>query len=70
MLYASSRQSVLNVAQSIGLTVDKKLEATDTDDVTEKAIEDEFGVQQANESPAGALGTGRGFAKPKRPGRK
>ncbi|KAL5117608.1 Twinfilin-1 [Pleosporales sp. CAS-2024a] len=63
MLYAASRGNVVNLAQAEGgLKVAKKLEATNPDEVTEKVILEEFKVEDVEEK--------KGFAKPKRPGRR
>jgi twinfilin-like protein len=63
MLYAASRGNVVSLAQNDGgLRVVKKLEATNPDEVTEQVILDEFKVEKKEES--------KGFAKPKRPGRR
>jgi twinfilin len=65
MLYASSRQSVLNIASSAGLEVTKKIEATDPSDISSDAVEDEFKEQPVAEQASSRSA----FAKPKRPGR-
>lgn len=63
MLYAASRGNVVSLAQNDGgLKVAKKLEATNPDEVTEQVIKDEFKEEEKVES--------KGFAKPKRPGRR
>ncbi|KAF1935685.1 twinfilin-1 [Clathrospora elynae] len=63
MLYAASRGNVVSLAQNEGgLKVAKKLEATNPDEVTEQLILEEFKVDAPPES--------KGFAKPKRPGRR
>ncbi|KAE8828406.1 hypothetical protein PTNB85_07594 [Pyrenophora teres f. teres] len=63
MIYAASRGNVVSLAQNeAGLKVVKKLEATNPDEVTEQIILDEFKVEKKEES--------KGFAKPKRPGRR
>ncbi|KAI4629598.1 uncharacterized protein J4E87_002784 [Alternaria ethzedia] len=63
MLYAASRGNVVSLAQNDGgLKVEKKIEATDPDEITEQVILDEFKVEKKEES--------KGFAKPKRPGRR
>ncbi|KAF1833495.1 actin depolymerizing protein [Decorospora gaudefroyi] len=66
MLYAASRGNVLGLAQTEGgLKVVKKLEATNPDEVTEQLVLDEFRVVE-EEKKEGS----KGFAKPKRPGRR
>lgn len=63
MLYAASRGNVVSLAQGDGgLKVAKKLEATNPDEVTEQVLLEEFKVEKKEES--------KGFAKPKRPGRR
>jgi twinfilin-like protein len=63
MLYAASRGNVVGLAQNeAGLKVAKKLEATNPEEVTASVIEDEFKVEAPTET--------KGFAKPKRPGRR
>ncbi|KAK3213959.1 hypothetical protein GRF29_28g1629760 [Pseudopithomyces chartarum] len=63
MLYAASRSNVISLAQNEGgLKVAKRLEATNPDEITRQVIEDEFKVEEKEEK--------KGFAKPKRPGRR
>lgn len=63
MLYAASRGNVISLAQKDGgLKVAKRLEATNPDEVTAQLVEDEFKVEEKEEK--------KGFAKPKRPGRR
>jgi twinfilin-like protein len=63
MIYAASRGNVVSLAQDeAGLKVAKKLEATNPDEVTEQVILEEFKEEAKEEK--------KGFAKPKRPGRK
>lgn len=63
MLYAASRGNVVSLAQTDGgLTVAKKLEATNADEVTEQLVLDEFRVEREEVKA--------GFSKPKRPGRR
>ncbi|OCK81072.1 actin monomer binding protein-like protein [Lepidopterella palustris CBS 459.81] len=65
MLYAASRNSVIQIAQTqAGLAIAKKIEASNPDEVTEQVVEDEFRVPEA-EVPAKT-----GFARPKRPGKR
>ncbi|KIW02113.1 uncharacterized protein PV09_06604 [Verruconis gallopava] len=62
MLYASSRRSAEVLAeQEAGLKLDKKIEASDPNDITAQSIDDEFVVKQEQKTQ---------FAKPKRPGRR
>jgi twinfilin-like protein len=63
MLYAASRANVISLAQSEGgLKVSKRIEATNPEEVTEQVIAEEFKAQAVEEK--------KGFAKPKRPGRR
>jgi twinfilin-like protein len=63
MLYAASRGNVVSLAQGDGgLKVVKKLEATNPEEVTESVILEEFREEAKEEK--------KGFAKPKRPGRR
>ncbi|OCL05850.1 actin depolymerizing protein [Glonium stellatum] len=62
MLYAASRGIVIQIAQNeAGITIAKRIEATNPDEVTAQTIEDEF-KQQAETKTA--------FARPKRPGKR
>ncbi|KAI9737158.1 MAG: Twinfilin-1 [Cirrosporium novae-zelandiae] len=62
MVYASSRAWVAKYAEDeIGAAVEKKLEATNPDEITEKTLEEEFHPPQEAK---------QAFARPKRPGRK
>lgn len=63
MLYAASRGNVISLAQKEGgLKVAKRIEATNPDEVTEQVVRDEFKTEEVEEK--------KGFAKPKRPGRR
>lgn len=63
MLYAASRTNVVSLAQNEGgLKVAKRIEATNPDEVTGQVILDEFRTEEKEEK--------KGFAKPKRPGRR
>ncbi|CAI6337372.1 unnamed protein product [Periconia digitata] len=63
MLYAASRGNVIALAQKeAGLKVAKRIEATNPDEVTEQVVLDEFKTEEKEEK--------KGFAKPKRPGRR
>lgn len=63
MLYAASRSNVITLAQNEGgLKVAKRIEATNPEEVTEQVLADEFKSAAVEEK--------KGFAKPKRPGRK
>ncbi|TKX27338.1 cofilin/tropomyosin-type actin-binding protein [Elsinoe australis] len=62
MVYASSRISVVKMAENeLGLTIAKRLEGSSPTDFPEEVIKGEF-VQKQEES--------KGFARPKRPGRR
>ncbi|KAI8942245.1 hypothetical protein NX059_000326 [Plenodomus lindquistii] len=63
MIYAASRGNVVSFAQGEGgLKVAKKLEAAGPEEITEEVLLEEFKVEEKVES--------KGFAKPKRPGRR
>lgn len=63
MLYAASRSNVITLAQNEGgLKVAKRIEATNPEEVTEQVIAEEFKTAEVEEK--------KGFAKPKRPGRR
>jgi twinfilin len=62
MIYASSRRSVEALASSeAGLTLAKKIEASDPEEISAATLESEFAPKQEQKT---------GFAKPKRPGRR
>lgn len=83
MLYAASKNSVISItAVEAGLTVEKKMEAGGPEDLEGDVVARECGMgssagregeSEASVGAAGSMGTagaGRGFARPKRPGRK
>jgi len=62
MLYASSRHSTYNLAErGVGLTIAKKLEASDPSDISPETLEAEFAPKKEEKT---------GFSKPKRPGKR
>jgi twinfilin-like protein len=62
MVYASSRSWAVRIAETeAGLKVEKKLEMSDPDDITESSIEEEFKPK---------VEVKKAFERPKRPGRK
>lgn len=62
MLYAASSRSAQQLAESeAGLTIEKKIEASSPEDVTQESIDDDL-------HPKVEVKTG--FQRPKRPGRK
>jgi len=62
MIYASSKRSVETLAErDAGLTLARKLEATDPNEISAQTLEDEFRQKSEQKS---------GFARPKRPGRR
>ena len=67
MIYASARASVLQAAKGEGVNVTKRLEQGDRDEVTVDRLASEVGIKSADAAEAS---TSRGFAKPKRPGRR
>ncbi|OQD76397.1 hypothetical protein PENDEC_c004G06158 [Penicillium decumbens] len=62
MLHASSRRSVIAVAEGEGLKIEKKLEASGPDEITGDRLQEEV-------NPPREQGPARGFARPRRPGR-
>lgn len=75
MLYAASRRSTIDLlAPQLGLEIKGKIEETDGADVSEETILAELGVKKVGDpggaDGAAAAGASRGFARPKRPGRK
>ena len=63
MLYAASRGNVVALAQGEGgLKVAKKMEVSNPEEVSKEVLEGEFRVEKKEE--------GKGFARPKRPGRR
>lgn len=62
MVYSTSRNYVATeVAKQAGLSIEKKMEASDPDDISESAIEEEFKPK---------VEVKRAFDRPKRPGRR
>jgi twinfilin-like protein len=62
MVYASSRRYVVsNVAEEAGLTIAKKMEASDPAEISAAALEDEFRLQKEET---------KAFERPRRPGRR
>lgn len=62
MVYASSRSWALRIAETeAGLLIEKKLEMSDPDDISESTIEEEFKPK---------VEVKKAFERPKRPGRK
>lgn len=62
MIYASSKRSVETLAErDAGLTLVRKLEATNPSEINAQTLEDEFRQKEEQKS---------GFARPKRPGRR
>jgi len=67
MLFAASRNQVIQYAQTEGgVTIAKRLEVTNPDEVTERVIQEEVGETGKEEVPAAKSG----FARPKRPGKR
>ncbi|KAF2277926.1 actin depolymerizing protein [Westerdykella ornata] len=67
MLFAASRRSVVAMAQQeAGLKVERRIEVTNPDEVTEAVVLDEFKIKGVEEAKEG----NKGFARPKRPGRR
>ncbi len=63
MVYASSRRAVATYGESEGLQVDKKIEASTPDEISESRLAEEVKPKQEEK-------VDRGFARPKRPGRR
>lgn len=63
MMYSTSKKFTQMIAeQKAGVVVTKSLEATEFEDLSEEALAKEFGVDEKAEK--------KGFARPKRPGRR
>ncbi|KKK13507.1 hypothetical protein ARAM_003524 [Aspergillus rambellii] len=62
MLYASSRNHALQVAEQQGLKISKKIEASSPDEITGERLHEEV-------NPPQNAGLRQGFARPRRPGR-
>ncbi|KAL1979928.1 hypothetical protein VTN96DRAFT_4884 [Rasamsonia emersonii] len=62
MLYASTRRIAIDIGETEGLKVSKKIEASSPDEITQARLHEEVYPPQ-DEGPK------RGFARPKRPGR-
>ncbi|RMZ80928.1 hypothetical protein DV737_g2722, partial [Chaetothyriales sp. CBS 132003] len=79
MMYASSRNGVIETAKAEGVAVAKRLEL-DADDITADRLAEEAGVVASSNNKTGSAGArgaagggssgGAGFARPKRPGRR
>ena len=69
MLYASSRNGVLEVAKAEGVVVGKRLEAGDPEEISTQRLSEEVGGGKGAAAEEGASGA-KGFARPKRPGRR
>ena len=61
MVYASSRSQLVTLAQNAGLEISKRLEASSPDEWSAEALAGEFQEQKVES---------KGFARPKRPGRR
>ena len=62
MMYAATRARLVNVSETeAGLQIAKKLEGSDPDEFTEEVLAREFEVKKEES---------KGFARPKRPGRR
>lgn len=67
MVYASTRSSVLHVAKEEGVDVTKRLEQGDAGEITVERLGEEVGGGAPKEE---AAVSSRGFARPKRPGKR
>ncbi|QKX58268.1 uncharacterized protein TRUGW13939_05389 [Talaromyces rugulosus] len=63
MLYASTRRMAIRLGELEGIKVDKKIEGSSPDEITESRLQEEVSPPQDEAAPK------RGFARPKRPGR-
>ena len=63
MVYASSRNSVVQLAKEEGSEVNKRIEVGGPEEVTETSLKEEVMPRAENEAK-------QGFARPKRPGRR
>lgn len=72
MLYATSRSTTVATAlPKVGLEITKRLEATSPEDITEEMVLDGLGLkQQAQAQGDNPAPSSRGFARPKRPGKR
>ncbi len=62
MVYAASSRSAVQMAETeAGLKIDKKIEASDPNDVTEESVQDDLHPK---------VQVKKAFERPKRPGRK
>lgn len=68
MVYASTRSSVLHIAKEEGVDVSKRLEQGDAGEITADRLGEEVGVGGAAKEEAAV--SSRGFARPKRPGKR
>lgn len=63
MMYSTSKKFTSEIAeQNCGVVIAKSMEASDPSDISEEALAKEFGAEEKTES--------KGFARPKRPGRR
>lgn len=69
MVYASTRSSVLSIAKDEGVDVSKRLEQGDAGEITADRLGEEVGVGGGAKEEA-AVPSSRGFARPKRPGKR
>jgi len=61
MVYASSRNYLVKAAENAGLTIEKKMEASDPEEITGTSIEEEFKPK---------VEIKKAFDRPKRPGKR
>lgn len=67
MMYASSRNGVIEIAKGEGIAVSKRLEAGAPDEISERRLQDEVGLNVAEETTSSSR---QGFSRPKRPGKR
>ena len=67
MLYATARRDVLALAESEGVSVGKRLEISEPHEIGSERLRDEL---ETVEEPSAGAGASKGFARPKRPGKR
>lgn len=71
MLYATTRNSMIHVVlPEAGIDVTKRLEATNPDEISVEDVLAEVEPEGQQSVATSSAGTSRGFARPKRPGKR
>lgn len=70
MVYASSRNGVIEIAKGEGVDVSKRMEAGEPEDISESRLKEEAGISNTAESTSAGASARGGFARPKRPGKR